>query len=119
MGLPMKRSLNSASARHPANKAAQWAYCLAAHRAFGHCTFNVRNLPGQARAHQSIAGFRDHDHVLDAHADAFFRDVDSRLDSNNVTGFERAILAEIMHVEPDRMAESVNEVLGVFAVLLH
>ena len=91
MRLPIKvRSLNSATARQSASKVAHWANCLADHRVFSQCTFNVRNFSGQGRAHQSIAVFRDDNHVLDADSDRFLRNVDARFDSDYITGCERA-----------------------------
>src|SRR5260370_4216423 len=60
-----------------------------------------------------MAGFGDKDVVLDADAEILLGDVDARLDGDDHSGLQRrAVLAGVVNVKADMMAEAVNEILA-------
>src|SRR5208282_1305497 len=80
---------------------------------FGHDFFDLVRIAREAFAEEFVARFGDEDVVFDAHAEIFFGDVDARLDSDDHARLEGfAILAGIVDVETDIVAEAVNEILA-------
>ena len=60
-----------------------------------------------------MAGLRDQHVVFNAHAQVLFRDVNARLDRDHHSRLKRAaIVAWIVHVEPDMVTQAVNEILA-------
>src|SRR5262249_29141613 len=66
------------------------------------------------RSTQGFLPIFSHEHdVLDAHAEIFFRDVNSRLDRDHHAGLERRIgIGSVVHFETHVMAQPVREVLA-------
>jgi hypothetical protein len=82
-------------------------------RGVGHDFFDFVGVAGEAFAQEFVAGFGDEDVVLNADPEIFFGDVNAGLDGDDHAGFERfAILAGIVDVEADVVAEAVNEILA-------
>src|SRR5271163_2807457 len=79
----------------------------------GHDFFDFDGIAGEAFAQEFVAGFGDEDVIFDAHAEIFFGDVNAGLDRDDHSWLERfAIIAGIVDVEADVVAEAVNEILA-------
>ena len=86
---------------------------------FRHDFFDLIGRARQARGEQFVAGRRDEHVVLDAHADIFLGNVNSRLDGDDHSRFERARRAAgIVHVQANVMAQAVNVVAAQRAAFL-
>ena len=75
--------------------------------------FDSVGVRRERRGEHFRAGGGDEQDVFDADADAFFGDVDTRLDGDDVAGFEGLDgEAGVVDVEADVVAEAVGEVLA-------
>src|SRR5580698_6891404 len=80
---------------------------------FGHDFFDFIGIAGEAFAQEFVAGFGDEDVVFDADAEIFLGDVNAGLDGDDHSWLERfAIIARVVDVEADVVAEAVNEILA-------
>src|ERR1700722_14936617 len=79
----------------------------------GHDSFDFGGLAGEALAQKLQPRFGDEHVVLNAHAEIFFGDVNARLDGDDHAGREGfAILARVVDIQTDMVAQSVNEILA-------
>src|SRR5712672_4262139 len=79
----------------------------------GHYFFDFGGVAGEALAQELVASFGDQDIVFDAHAEVFLGNVNTGLHGDDHAGLKRpAVLAGVVDVESDVMAESVNVVLA-------
>src|SRR6516162_9286326 len=82
-------------------------------RAFRHDSFDFGWIARQSLAQQLVAGVGDQRVVFNAHAQILFGDVDARFDGNHHSGLQRAaIVARIVYVKADLVAQAMNEILA-------
>src|SRR5450759_1634230 len=71
---------------------------------------NLVRLLGKSCAEDFSSVLRDQNDVLDPDANAFFRNVQARLDRDHHACLERAWNQTVVHFQADRMAQAVNEI---------
>src|SRR5271154_1418717 len=81
---------------------------------FGYPGFHVLELARKILRQEPVPCGRDDDFVLDAHPEALLGKVDARLDGEHrADGQWFFVQAGIMHVQPDEVSKSVDEILEV------
>src|SRR5207237_4118878 len=82
-----------------------------------HPRFHVFQLPGKIRGQQPPLAVAEEEHlVLDAHAEAALGKIDARFDREDRAGGDRqVVLAGVVDVEADEVAEAVNELVQISA----
>src|SRR5450631_3416544 len=76
--------------------------------------FDILEFSRKCSGQQTITCRRDDYLILDAYTEAAIRQVDSRFDSEDRAGSQRLLIKPgIVHVETDKMAEAMNEILQI------